>query len=1247
MRALNAMKQNLLFALILFFGLNAYSQGSRSLYPDNADGNRAFLVCTTNPGANANSWPYLTLGVHYVYAKEGELVAAAFSGRSTGSSGGTIRITSPTGIEHLGSQYNTNGRIASRAQELAGPYNGSGWQGNRYTPFTVDVTSGQAGVWKVEFLPVRNNTAAEPPTDIPNYQADANWAQVAGSPFIAAWDISVRPNYNGSDWIPGRVYTNVLNLILPQEWEEDESFYADMFILTKDGVPYKITYNGNQGAGWTFFTNNKGFLTAQGEASYKSLNFSAYNLINPYLHDPRTADDVVGNFITHKMFYTEPASDLPGTSVAIAGGGTTWLKNVRVLPEMDNLTFVGAEGTPGQSGSKGAYISFDSNVKGLYKITIPSASPKVLTGPCVIGENTVFWDGTDGNGNPLPAGTAITHVTTQLFGAEVHFPYIDMEINPNGIVIQQLDDDYDVIPGMDKIYWDDTNITGGAPSRRPNPMFNGNSGNGVSSLVNGHRWGDYTTATVNPSGTPLWTGQPDNDGMGAGDFGNTRSIDTWSYAPGDEDSAALEIVVMATDLKVDSVTKISGPNIVSVGNNLTYDVAIFNNGPSDATTAATEPATFMFYAPPGITINPNAVIFVNATGGAVLSGTKTFDAATGIFSVKLDMPNQSGGTFRIPVSVTGGVPDDKVNVWGAMMRPKDISDPNASNPDVNIPEPVDAFEEANGIHTDSSELPIYTDPTAVNLASTNNIKLNDAVQMYANVGITKTVTPGPHTIGQQVTFTITASNTGASNASDVKVTDLLNTRYTYVSHTASNGNPTYNPATGLWTIGTLNNGANAILTITATINPTGAAQINTATITADEYDTLITNNTASATTNAPQTADVAVTKTGIATDGTINWNSWTYNGSVTYTITIHNNGPTDATNIVVTDNLQSQYSSPTSYSPSTGTVVLSGTGSKNITWTIPFLANGGTATLVFTSTYSRSVFGGFQSNTASATQDQTDPNTGNNTSTITPPDGGVSANLEVAKQVSNPTPNVGATVTFTISAAKLTGTAVSGVTVTDVLPIGYTFVSANASIGNYNTGTGVWTLGNISNSTVHTLTIQAKVNAPQDVADEYKNTATINGTNVVDGQLLNNVATATVDPLLADLDLEKTANASAVRVGSPVEFTITIDNNGPDPAVGVSVADLLPAGYTFVSYDASQGSYNSGTGVWTVGNMANGARHTLDIVATVKGAGDMTNVATVSATTYDTLPSNNSDSLTITRKKSYLITNPMVRSRVH
>ena len=39
----------------------------------------------------------------------------------------------------------------------------------------------------------------------------------------------------------------------------------------------------------------------------------------------------------------------------------------------------------------------------------------------------------------------------------------------------------------------------------------------------------------------------------------------------------------------------------------------------------------------------------------------------------------------------------------------------------------------------------------------------------------------------------------------------------------------------------------------------------------------------------------------------------------------------------------------------------------------------------------------------------------------------------------------------------------------------------------------------------------------------------------------------------------------------------------------MTVQDLLPAGLTFVSATATQGTYNSVTGVWTVGTVIDGA----------------------------------------------------------
>ena len=54
-------------------------------------------------------------------------------------------------------------------------------------------------------------------------------------------------------------------------------------------------------------------------------------------------------------------------------------------------------------------------------------------------------------------------------------------------------------------------------------------------------------------------------------------------------------------------------------------------------------------------------------------------------------------------------------------------------------------------------------------------------------------------------------------------------------------------------------------------------------------------------------------------------------------------------------------------------------------------------------------------------------------------------------------------------------------------------------------------------------------------------------------------------------------------------LTVTLRNNGPDAATGVQVTDLLPAGLTFASADPSQGTYNSATGLWTVGTVTTAA----------------------------------------------------------
>lgn len=80
---------------------------------------------------------------------------------------------------------------------------------------------------------------------------------------------------------------------------------------------------------------------------------------------------------------------------------------------------------------------------------------------------------------------------------EVHFPFVDGEINPNGVIFERLDESYNVIPGQDLLYWDDSNITiteGCDPNRytASNPLKNVYTG--LSSNSNGHKWGSTVTS---------------------------------------------------------------------------------------------------------------------------------------------------------------------------------------------------------------------------------------------------------------------------------------------------------------------------------------------------------------------------------------------------------------------------------------------------------------------------------------------------------------------------------------------------------------------------------------------------------------------------------------------------------------------------------------------------------------------------------------------------------------------------------
>ncbi len=113
-----------------------------------------------------------------------------------------------------------------------------------------------------------------------------------------------------------------------------------------------------------------------------------------------------------------------------------------------------------------------------------------------------------------------------------------------------------------------------------------------------------------------------------------------------------------------------------------------------------------------------------------------------------------------------------------------------------------------------------------------------------------------------------------------------------------------------------------------------------------------------------------------------------------------------------------------------------------------------------------------------------------------------------------------------------------------------------------------------------------------------------------------------------DLSVNKTVNNATPLSGSTVAYTLTVTNDvlATTTATNVAVRDVLPGGMSFVSATGA-GTYNSTTGIWSVGSVATNSSQSLIINATVNASSGapVTNSAEVSAqdqADFDSDPNN-------------------------
>ncbi|TRX31210.1 DUF11 domain-containing protein, partial [Flavobacterium sp. ZT3R18] len=224
------------------------------------------------------------------------------------------------------------------------------------------------------------------------------------------------------------------------------------------------------------------------------------------------------------------------------------------------------------------------------------------------------------------------------------------------------------------------------------------------------------------------------------------------------------------------------------------------------------------------------------------------------------------------------------------------------------------------------------------------------VEPKADLVINKVVDNATPKVGDNVTFTIKVKNNGPNDATNVNVNEALPTGYTLVSATSATG--TYTAPT--WSIGNLANAAEATLTVVAKVKATGD-YLNKVTVTGTEEDPIPGNDKDEKGTTPVAQSDLVITKVVDVANPKVG-------DTVKFTIKVKNNGPSDATNVKVTENI------PTGYAYVSGATA---TGAwANPTWTIGNLANGSEVSL---DVFAKVNASGNYENRVTVVGDQNDP----------------------------------------------------------------------------------------------------------------------------------------------------------------------------------------------------------------------------------------------------------------------------------
>jgi len=369
--------------------------------------------------------------------------------------------------------------------------------------------------------------------------------------------------------------------------------------------------------------------------------------------------------------------------------------------------------------------------------------------------------------------------------------------------------------------------------------------------------------------------------------------------------------------------------------------------------------------------------------------------------------------------------------------------------------------------------------------------------------------------------------------------------------------------------------------------------------------------------------------------------------TTTFTLTISNSGPAQATAATVIDGLPAGLGSlafvSAGGSNASTTLTSSNITGTTFTGTVTIPVNQ-TLTILIRAT---ALANGAPVNQAivAAPSSAVDANLTNNISTATVVIG-PSADLSATKVASTPSLTLGQTTTFTLTFVNTGPSAVTSATLQDIIPSSMrtlTFVSASgvnaATLTNQVTSSSAFN-GTATLPVASTLTVVLQ--AVAGTVGAVINTATIAPpAGTTDTSPGNNTGTAVVNiGPQADLSITKSATPTIILDGQTTSFTLVVRNLGPNTATNATVQDTLPSGlFGMVLISATGASGGTLTASTVASSQFNGtltlpASSSVTIVlrATAAGVGTQVNQATVTAPigTIDPTPANNNAQATVT-----------------